>query len=278
MENKKRNYKIIAISVAVALLIFFASLFYLYREYLVKPFIEMEGTIPAASTILMRAAILGAMSYYLLRRWFKQEVIYTSDAYFLFGTMFGIFAYAKLFDLFWNLIFIGKSFSEEFLLILLKIRYFIIIINALPILYLALESTLTLANLYKKKELDRKQFNSIKLRIIIVYTIIISIYIIIVPTYAMLSYSLPFITMIIFLCIAIMFFFMYKNKRLSQANGLLIGLAFVFFIISNAFRPILSWSLMTYGVMLAEIIDTGINFLMFIGFVTKPPYAKSKIK
>lgn len=65
---------------------------------------------------------------------------------------------------------------------------------------------------------------------------------------------------------------MYKNKRLSQANGLIIGIAFICFIASNLLRSILLGEL--YYIVFIELIDIGVTLLIFIGFITKPKYAK----
>ena len=65
---------------------------------------------------------------------------------------------------------------------------------------------------------------------------------------------------------------MYKNKRLKQANGLIIGIAFICFLISNLLRTILINANLTFGIF-AELIDIGVNLFMFIGFISKPKYA-----
>jgi len=68
---------------------------------------------------------------------------------------------------------------------------------------------------------------------------------------------------------------MYKNKHLSQANGLIIGIAFFAFIISNIFRSIMSvYALDNPSIFfIIEGVDIFVNFLMFIGFIRKPKYA-----
>jgi hypothetical protein len=67
---------------------------------------------------------------------------------------------------------------------------------------------------------------------------------------------------------------MYKNKYLSQANGLIIGLSFLLLIIATIARTVLSLSYDIFPVVLAEFIDIGVYILMFIGFITKPSYGK----
>ena len=73
-----------------------------------------------------------------------------------------------------------------------------------------------------------------------------------------------------------MFLFMYKNKHLSQANGLIIGIAFFAFIGSNIFRSIFSVSAMNEPSLFFAIegFDIIVNTMMFIGFIRKPKYAR----
>jgi MFS family permease len=274
MEKKKRKYKIwITISVILICGLFIA-LYYLFWPLISIPLLEIDGVMLGIVIILVRAAVLGIMSFYLFKRWFKQEAIYSSDAYFLFGCLFGLFSFAKLFDILNNLINLHSTLDKSFILIFMKIRYLFIIITIIPILYLAFESFLTFINLYKKNEMSQKEFNRIRVEITIAYLAFFTIFITLAPNENFLIFSLPYITIFIIIAISFMFLYMYKNKRLSQANGLIIGLTFLLFTCSNVLRSFLTAMFATQGVIISETIDTGINFLMFIGFITKPKYAK----
>ncbi|MFX1407649.1 MAG: hypothetical protein ACFFBW_11900 [Promethearchaeota archaeon] len=215
------------------------------------------------------------MSYILFRKWFKQEVIYTSDAYFLFALFFMILTVGKLYDLLYNLILISDTYGDLFILMLSKIRYYIIIINILPILYIGLEATMTFVSVYVK-DLSKKQFSKIRLWIIFVVLLGLTIVITLATNITFLINVLPFFTLAIFVMIAIMFLFMYKNKRLSQANGLIIGIAFLYFIITNLLRSLISVIALTHPsfIVVADLLDISANVLMFIGFISKPSYAK----
>jgi len=248
-------------------------LFTFYWSVLVSTLAANEGLLLGLVVIISRVLILGMMSFFLYRKWLKQEAIYTSDAYFLFGSFFGILSCGKIYDIFYNLALISTTFDAEFLLLLLKIRFFIVVVNVMPILYIGLEVIITFFNMYRNKEMDKKQFNKLRLRIILIFILVLVLVISLAPTTNFLSTILPFITLVIFLGIAIMFLFMYKNKRLSQANGLIIGIAFICFIASNLLRSILL-SIELYYIVFIELIDIGVNLLIFIGFVTKPKYAK----
>ena len=124
----------------------------------------------------------------------------------------------------------------------------------------------------KNKEMNKKQFSKLRLEIMSVYVLVTAFVIVIGPTLNFLNMVLPYITIVIFLGIAFMFLFMYKNKRLTQANGLIIGIAFICFIFSNLMRSILISVNLSYSIY-AELIDIAVNLIMFIGFISKPKYA-----
>ncbi len=273
MEEKKRNFLYSILIVILALITSFTILFTFYGSVLVATLAANESLLLGLIVIISRILILGFMSFFLYRKWLMQEAIYTSDAYFLFGSFFGILSCGKIYDIFYSLAFVSMTFDAEFILLLLKIRFFIIMVNVMPILYIGLEVIITFFNLYSNNKMDKKQFNKLRLRIILIFILILVLVISLAPTTDFLSKILPFITLVIFLGIAIMFLFMYKNKRLSQANGLIIGIAFICFIASNLLRSILLSTELYYFVFV-ELIDIGVTLLIFIGFVTKPKYSK----
>jgi hypothetical protein len=274
MDEKKRKFRVYLIIVVIITLLSYAILYALFWDLLSGVLLTLEGILMGFFVILSKICILALMSFYIFRRWLKQDAIYTSDAYFLFGSFFWILTSGKILDLFWNIGFIGSILDMNFLLFLLKIRFAIVILTIVPILFVGLEAILTFVNLYKKKEMNKQQFNKIRKEIIIIYIIVIAILIIIAPSVPFMNIMLPFISFPMFLFIAIMFLYMYRNKYLSQANGLIIGLSFFLLIVASIARSVLSLSLEALPVISAEIIDIGVYILMFIGFITKPGYAK----
>lgn len=272
MESKRKNFLYGILTIIFVLTIFFSVLFSLYWSTLVSTIFAIDGLWIGVVAIILRVLILGIMSFFLFRKWLRQEAIYLSDAYFLFGSFFGILTFAKIYDLFFNLVVISDAFSTEFVLLLVKIRFFVIIVNLIPILYIGLDAILVYINMNKNKEMNKKQFNKLRLRIMLGFVIVTALVITLAPTLNFLNLVFPFITMLIYIAIAFMFLFMYKNKRLTQANGLIIGIAFICFLISNLIRTILINANLSYGVF-AELIDIGVNLLIFIGFISKPKYA-----
>ena len=272
MESKKKKFLYSIITVILALTIIFSVIYSLYWPALITAIFSSEGLWIGVAAIIGRALILGIMSFFLFRKWLRQEAMYISDAYFLFGSFFGILTCAKIYDLFFNLVVISGAFNTEFSLLLAKIRFFIIIVNLIPILYIGLDAILIYINMNKNKEMNKKQFNKLRLRIMLIFVLVTALVIVLGPTLNFLNLVFPFITILIYIAIAFMFLFMYKNKRLVQANGLIIGVAFICFIVSGLLRTILINANLSYSIF-AELIDIGVNLFMFIGFISKPKYA-----
>ncbi|MFX0059201.1 MAG: hypothetical protein ACFE8J_12955 [Candidatus Heimdallarchaeota archaeon] len=275
MEKKKRKYKYLLLGSSIALLVIFLLVYSLYWSTIIYVLTQIEGTWLATIASIVRIIILGIMSFFLFRKWLKQEAIYTSDAYFLFALFFMVLTFGKIYDLLYNLILISESFGEAVLLYLQKVRFIIVVLNILPILYIGLEAIMTFISVYIK-EISKKQFNKLRLWIVIIFLVLVSFIIVTSTSITFLISVLPFLTLAIFVMIAIMFLFMYKNKRLSQANGLIIGLAFLVFIFTNIARSIISVRALSEPSLfvIAETLDIAANFLMFIGFISKPKYAK----
>jgi hypothetical protein len=272
MESKKKKFLYSSITIILVLTIIFSVLYSLYWSALITTIFSSEGLWIGVVAIIGRALVLGIMSFFLYRKWLRQEAIYISDAYFLFGSFFGILTCAKIYDLFFNLVVISGAFSIEFSLLLAKIRFFIIIVNLFPILYIGLDAILIYINMNRNKELNNKQFNKLRLRIMFGFVLVSTLVIVLAPTINFLNLVFPFITILVYIAIAFMFLFMYKNKRLVQANGLIIGVAFICFIVSGLLRTILINENFSYSIF-AELIDIGVNLFMFIGFISKPKYA-----
>lgn len=277
MEHKKKLFKRIILGNMILVFSAYTILYYLFWPSFRETLLNIEAFSIITGIIFMRVFIFLLMTYILFRQWIKQESIYTSDAYFLFGTTFIILIAGKLFDLFYNFIHASGSFSEDFTFNLLKIRYLIIILNVIPLLYLGLQVLITLVKVYIK-DLSKQQFNRIRLAIIIVFLSVISLLIIFTNERAKLYNLLPVIVSGTMIGIVVMFLFMYKNKHLSQAHGLIIGAGFILAILFSFVRIILLLTFdETLTIIYSEIFDMIAYSIIFTGFILKPKYAKEKI-
>lgn len=274
MDTKKIKYKWYLIGSVAFIGIVFTFLYLLYWSTISYSLTQIPNTMLSVIASLIRIIVLGIMSLLLFIKWFKQEAIYTSDAYFLFALFFMILTCGKILDLHYNLLLVSELHNDTFLLVFLKVRFSLIIINLLPVLYIGLQAIMTLTNAYIK-EMNDSRFNKIRYWILLIFIVLGSIIIIIAGSIAFLITVLPFFTILIYIALGIMFLFMYKNKHLSQANGLIIGIAFFAFVVSNIFRSVMSvYALSTPSILfIIEGIDIIVNFLMFIGFIRKPKYA-----
>lgn len=275
VENKKKKFKIYLLITGILVTLSFSLLFGYFWNQLVVVLNQVDGAWFAAVSGVIRIIILVIMSSILYSKWFKQEKIYVSDAYFLFAIFFSILVIGKIYDLYINLITFSESATTDFILFITKIRYFIVALNLMPILYIGLETTLALISAYIK-DVTKSQFNKIRLSIIGTYLGLVLFIIIMAPSLNSLIIALPYFTLGIYLIIAIMFFFMYKNKRLSQANSLLIGISFLCLIASSLIRSVITVIALEIPsiFVIAEILDIIINFLIFLGFITRARYTK----
>jgi len=274
MDAKKIKYRWYLIGSVVIIGIIFTFLYVIFWSTISYSLTQLPNTILSVIASLIRIVVLGIMSLILFIKWFKQEAIYTSDAYFLFALFFMVLTCGKIFDLHYNLLLVSELHNDTFLLVFLKIRFFLIVLNLLPVLYIGLQAILTLSSAYIK-EMSKARFNKIRSWILFIFAVVFSIIIVLATNISFLITVLPFFTILIYIALAIMFLFMYKNEHLSQANGLLIGIAFFAFVVSNIFRAIMSvYALDTPSIFfIIEGVDIFVNFLMFIGFIKKPKYA-----
>ncbi len=274
MDTKKIRYKWYLIGSVIVIGSIFTFLYLIFWSTIIYSLTQLPNTMLSIIASLIRIVVLGIMSLLLFIKWFKQEAIYTSDAYFLFGLFFMILTYGKILDLLYNLLLVSDLLDDTFLLVFLKIRFFLIILNLLPVLYIGLQAIMAIARAYIK-EMSESRFNNIRSWILFIFATVFSIIILFATSISYLITVLPFFTIIIYILLGIMFLFMYKNKHLSQANGLIIGIAFFAFIISNIFRSIMSvYALDNPSIFfIIEGVDIFVNFLMFIGFIRKPKYA-----
>ncbi|MFX1528881.1 MAG: hypothetical protein ACFFB4_15005, partial [Promethearchaeota archaeon] len=166
-----RNFKISIFSIVIVLLGTFTTLFWLFWD-IIYNVIVINNLILGILIYPIKIAILAAMSLFLYQRWFKQEAIYMTDAYFCFGSFFGIWVFGKIFDVLLNLLWLSGSF-DNLRLLLMKIRYTVIIINILPILYIGLEALLVFIELRSKGKKTKSEANKIRYSFIGGYVIIL---------------------------------------------------------------------------------------------------------
>jgi hypothetical protein len=271
MIDKKNKYKIILILTNFIASIGTFFLFFTFIPALNETFEKYDTAWILMLIILIRIINFVLFSSYLYVKWFKQEVIYTSDGFFLFAVFFNIFIFGKLFDVLTYISYASDQIGPFLFLFVVKIRYFIIILEAIPLLFIGLEVVVNYIKL-NVKSMSPKQSKRLRFGIILTFLSLMSILIILGPNLVFILTLLPILVFGTILGIVIMFLFMYKMKLLSQANGLIIGIGFIFFMISSILRSILSAQFNPSFIIISEIIEMSIFFVIFLGFIKKPNY------
>ena len=166
-QKKSLYISIILLSVSLGL-IAVMLLFYLNWGIIVESYNTQEGALGVVLIISFRILIVSGMAFYTFFRWFKQEEQYFSDIPFLFGLFFMFLVFGKTLDMFVAFIFFQLNMSV--VLVVLKIRYFIMILDFFPMIYLSSEMILFSFSLKPRfrKYSNQKVRNKISLRLIII--------------------------------------------------------------------------------------------------------------
>ncbi len=268
-------YSIIGCVVAGCIMIFIPFLFY-YNEIL-ESLMTIEGAWGVLIVLIFRIILLSIMAYYVLNEWFKQEEQYTFDIPFLFGIFLILLTFGKALDLFWD--FTYFRFSEEIVLFILKIRYFIIIIELAPLLYIGFGIILYSFSFKERYQhlSDQKTLNKVRLKLILLIIIIELFAIAISPHRNIVAILLPLFLIPSLAGIVYIFFFAYKHKRLSQIHPLIVGFGFFLYMISSILRPVFmhSFGETSAYLIFAEIIDIIVFIVIFIGLYLNADYNRN---
>ena len=209
-----------------------------------------------------------------LRKWFMQENQYLTDIPFLFGMFFLLHGYGKFIDRVNYFPYYDLSDSE--LLTITKIRQFVAIATLAPMMYLSLTMILFFLSLNREnvKYANTKFRELLAFKILLVIIIIEALAIILTPTFEMATFLFPILVIPSLIMIVWIMFFSFKHKRLSQIHPLIVGLGFLLYLGSSAFRPI---GLILIGdnslyIILVEFMEIVIFAVIFIGLLLKAKY------
>ncbi|MHA1805100.1 MAG: hypothetical protein ACTSU4_11330 [Promethearchaeota archaeon] len=227
---------------------------------------------------LIRIGLFILMSVILYHKWFQQEALFLSDAYFLFGMFFNILIYGKIQDLFGYLYYSQITLEYQIILFYLKTRYLLIIFNTLPLFYLGIFVLFSIFTTFIR-ELPEYVAKRVRFFIFTGFFTGTTFIILILPTIELVILLYSIILTTTLLGIVVMFFIMYKYKRLSQAHGLIIGLGFLLAIILSFYtsqlrNEFVNDASLVSSLIFAELIDMFVYFMVFLGFLIKPGYAK----
>ncbi|MFX1376444.1 MAG: hypothetical protein ACFFA0_11565 [Promethearchaeota archaeon] len=267
--SKRKTYLISILSCVGVGIVGIIFLYALNFSLIIKAFRDYEGALEVVLVISIRILILSITTIYLLRKWFKQEAQYLSDIPFLLSLFFLILIFGKAVDLFWDLTYF--TFNDIVVLLLLKVRYFIIICEVAPLVYLGFEIIFfRLEDKYVKLK-DKKFMNKLRVRLIIFIFSGESVVIFSIPNVTMLARTLPIILIPSLVGIVYIFYLAYRLNRLSVVKPKILTIGFLLYMFSNIFRPLMQSILGENSayIILVESVDLLIFIIIFIGLYKK---------
>ena len=271
--SKKTSYKIVILTSVCLSFIGVLLLFLLNSSLVVNALINVEGMAQATLIILVRIIILSITTYYLLKKWFKQEAQYLSDIPFLLSLFFVILTFGKAIDIYWDMTF--NILSESIVLLLLKIRYITIVLEVAPLIYLGLEILFFRLEDRFQKLKDKTHTDKLRIRLISLMVLIELIVIVMTPGYNTLALLLPVIVIPSLLGIVYIFYLAYRLNRLSIVKPKILTIGFFLYLISNILRPVMQKILGDNAnyISVVELIDIFVFLVIFLGL-----YKKTRVK
>jgi len=161
--------------------------------------------------------------------------------------------------------------SDDIVLLFLKFRFFIIIFEVAPLVYLGMEIIFFRLEDRFSKLKDKKYMNTLRTRLITIIVSIESIVIIIIPNVTLLGMVLPMMLIPSLLGIVYIFYLAYRLNRLSVVKPKILTIGFFMYLISNIFRPIMQSLLGENAsyLIVVEFVDLIIFVVIFLGLYKK---------
>jgi hypothetical protein len=185
------------------------------------------------------------------------------------GVSFTALAISKIFDVFLYQMFYGEAPEIQYLvghpgLVFVAARWLFILVVSVPLLYANLRVWVA--------ERERA-----RLAIVGVYSAVFIVLILQANTFASLNALTPYMVFPVAVVTIVTFLFTYARKRLPNVHGLLVGLGWVAYLITNSLRPLLLGDgTGAFGsASFAELLDMLAWLVIFAGFIVKPGYAKA---
>ncbi|MBY8992628.1 MAG: hypothetical protein KGD58_17925 [Candidatus Lokiarchaeota archaeon] len=267
--SKRGRYKLTLLISLVLAIIGVAVLFVINWSLIIQAFQSYEGAFEVLLVISIRILILSIIAFYLFHKWFKQEAQYLSDIPFLLGLFFLILIFGKAIDLLWDLTFF--TFNDDIVLLFLKFRFFIIIFEVAPLIYLGMEIIFFRLEDRFNKLKDKGYMNRLRNILISVIILIELIAIITGPNLTMMGIILPLILIPSLLGIVYIFYMAYSLNRLTIVKPGILTISFFLYMLSNIFRPIMQNILGETAsyIIVVEIVDIIIFMIIFLGLYKK---------
>jgi hypothetical protein len=276
--QKKKFYLTTILSSVILGICLIVLLYSFSWTIILESYTEYNGALGVVLVITSRIGIVSGMAIYTFIQWFKQEEQYFSDLPFLFGLFFLLLVFGKALDMYNAFIFF--QVGELMVLIITKIRFIIMILDFLPMIYLSIGMILFSLSLKEKNRSlrDEKRLNAVRVRIIILIIIGELTAILTINSISIISILYPIVVIPSLITIVWLFNFAYRNKRLSQVNASILWIGFSAYLVSQIVRPLVQFIIGESALFLiiAETLDLSIFVVIFIGFYKRANYSVIK--
>jgi len=273
--QKKKFYLATLLSSVILGIVLITLLYSFSWTIIIDSYTEYNGALGVVLVITGRIGIVTGMTIYTFIQWFKQEEQYFSDLPFLFGLFFLLLVFGKALDMYNAFIFF--QVGEVMVLIITKLRFIIMILDFLPMIYLSIGMILFSLSLKEKNRSlrDEKRLNAVRVRIIILVIISELTAILTINSISVISILYPIVVIPSLITIVWLFNFAYRNKRLSQVNASILWIGFTAYLVSQIVRPLVQFIIGESALFLiiAETLDLTIFVLIFIGFYKRANYS-----
>ncbi|MHA1149377.1 MAG: hypothetical protein ACTSR8_14165 [Promethearchaeota archaeon] len=272
--EKKVKYLYYLFSVNLISVIFILILYLINIQIVIDALTSEEGAVEVLIIFLIRISILGCISLYMLKLWFSQEEMYISDLPFLFAMFFLFIMYGKFLDLLCNYMYV--TIDSETYLIYIKIRQFFAVVALAPLVFLSIQMIIFFLQINEKikKYTDNREKEAISLKILFSILMIEAVFIILITNTIIAGITIAIIIISPMIVSIWLFYFAYRNKRLSQVHPLIIAIGLTGYLISSIFRPLAQLIIgeNLVFIIVVEVIDIIVFSIIFLGLIKKVNY------
>jgi len=219
--------------------------------------------------VLVRVGMLAIFSIMLFTLWYKSFKRRYTDFKFLYFITFSAQTVAKAFDLYiYGLVGSFEAINTDpGYILLIKIRYLLMLGLIIPLF------AMMIFIWFNEKP---KTQNILNLTFIITSAVLI----IVGPDYNFLVNLIAVIAFPLMILSIITYINLYRNQRLPQFNSLLMAIAFMFYMVAQILRPVLTKTEFAGNdtLFFIELMEAGIWLLMGLSFVIRPKYEMKKVQ
>ena len=267
---KKTRYLALLLLIVLLSVTGIVYAFVYFSDLITQTLRTVEGSPLVLMILLIRISIMSILTFFIFLNWFKSEEVYLNDIPCLIGLMFLIITLGKPLDILQNLTFMVLPDSQA--VIMLKIRYISIIFTAVPLLYLGINMIFYNLSLkgkekYKDERIVRKKRNWILMGIVTIELLVL----IIANSVAFIGILLPIFIIPSLIIATWLFYFAWKNDRLSSVNSFILMIGFGLYLFSNILRPVLQklLGMTALYATIAEFFDVMVFIIIFTGLISK---------